>query len=111
MTTYSFLFSPSGLKVIPASNGLNNIVYSIAYRVAAIDEKNQAYKKITTTLAPPDSSSFVDYEQITESDLVDWIIISEPLLASVKADLDQELQDMASTPQLTTMPLPWEVRS
>ena len=109
MTRFSYLFSPSGLSVIPSAGDLSNVVHLINYRVAAIGEKHQAYAKLTTVLPAPSSDNFVDYGQITEAQLIDWLESTEPSLQAVKADLAQKLQEMEVTPETVMMPLPWEM--
>ena len=109
MTRFAYLFSPSGLNVVPSTGDLSNIVYSIEYRVAAVGEKHQAYAKLTTVLPAPSSHNFVDYGQITEAQLIGWLESTEPALEAVKADLAQKLQEMEVTPETVKMPLPWQM--
>lgn len=109
MTRFAYLFSPSGLNVVPSTGDLRNVVYSVEYRVAAVGEKHQAYAKLTTVLPAPSSDNFVDYGQITEAQLIGWLESTEPSLQAVKADLAQQLQEMESTPETMKMPLPWKM--
>lgn len=109
MTRFVYLFSPSGLNVVPSTGDLSNVVHSIDYRVAAVGEKHQAYAKLTTVLPAPSSDNFVDYRQITEAQLIGWLESTEPSLQAVKADLAQRLQEMESTPETVKMPLPWQM--
>lgn len=109
MIRFAYLFSPSGLNVVPSTGSLSNVVHSIDYRVAAVGEKHQAYAKLTTVLPAPSPAKFVDYTQITEAQLIDWLESTEPSLQAVKADLAQKVQEMEFTPETVKMPLPWEM--
>jgi hypothetical protein len=109
--SYAFLFAPSGLDVIKSQDGLENIVYSINYRIAAVGDFHQAFERVTTVLSAPVPDSFVEYEQITESQLVEWIEHSEARLDDIKADLAVKLEELEAMPDTVTMPLPWEIRS
>jgi len=109
MITYSFLFSPGGLEVLPFLDELSNVVYSVSYRIAAIGATHQAYASLKTTLPSPSSALFIDYANITESQLVDWLESAEPTMESVKADLAAQLHELESTPETVMMPLPWTV--
>ena len=73
MTTYTFLFSPSAIQAIPSRDGLSDIIYSVSYRICASYDTHRAYKKLTTTLPLPDADNFIDYRQITEAQLVEWL--------------------------------------
>ena len=107
MTYFVYLFSSSGLNVVPLIGSLSNVVHSIDYRVAAVGENYQAYAKLTTVLPAPSSENFVDYKQITEAQLIGWLESTEPTLEAVKADLAQEVQENEFTPETVKMPYPW----
>ena len=109
MTHFAYLFSPSGLNVVPSIGDLSNVVYSVDYRIAAVGENHQAYAKLTTVLPAPSPDNFVDYGQITEAQLIGWLENTEPTLEAVKADLAQTVQEMEETPQTVNMPLPWQM--
>ena len=110
MTTFTFLFSPSTIQAIPSQDGLSDIIHSVSYRICASYGTHRAYRKLTTTLPLPDADNFIDYRQITEVQLVEWLEQNEPTMADVKAELEQQLQDLANTPVTTSLPLPWEIR-
>ena len=110
MTTFTFLFSSSAIQAIPSHDGLSDIIYSVSYRICACYGIHRAYKKLTTTLPLPDADNFIDYQQITEAQLVEWLEQNEPTMAEVKTELEQQLQDLANTPATTSLPLPWEIR-
>lgn len=110
MTTYTFLFSSSAIQAISSQDGLSDIIHSVSYRICASYGIHRAYKKLTTTLSLPDADNFIDYRQITEVQLVEWLEQNEPTMAAVKAELEQQLQDLANTPVTTSLPLPWETR-
>jgi hypothetical protein len=110
MTTFTLLFSSSAIQVIPSQDGLSNIIHSVSYRICANHGTHYAYKKLTTSLPLPNADNFIDYRQITEAQLVEWLEQNEPTMAAVKAELEQQLQDLANTPVTTSLPLPWEIR-
>jgi hypothetical protein len=109
MITYSFLFPPSGLEVLPSADELSNVVYSVSYRIAAIGATHQAYASLKTTLPAPAPAFFIDYANITEAQLIDWLESAEPTMQAVKADLAAQLHELESTPETVMMPLPWTV--
>jgi hypothetical protein len=109
MITYSFLFSLSGLEVLPSADDLSNVVYSVSYRIAAVGATHQAYASLKTTLPAPSSAFFIDYASITEAQLIDWLESAEPTMEAVKADLAAQLHELESTPETVMMPLPWTV--
>lgn len=111
MTIYTFRFSSSGIQAIESQGGLQSIIHSIAYRIGASNGTHHAYKKLTTTLPLPDADNFIDYQQITEAQLIEWLEQNEPTMADVKAELEQQLQDLESKPVTVSMPLPWEIQN
>ena len=108
MTTFTFLFSSSAIQAIPLEDGLNDIIHSVSYRICASYGTHHAYKKLTTTLPLPNADNFIDYRQITEAQLVEWLEQNEPSLDAVKAEMNQEIQLLKAKPTTVTMPLPWQ---
>lgn len=110
MTTFSFSFPSYAIQVIESLDELKSVIHSVSYRIFASGLNHQVSTKLTTSLPLPNADNFIDYRQVTEAQLIEWLEQNEPTMAAVKAELEQQLQDLANTPATTSLPLPWEIR-
>jgi len=87
---------------------LEKVVASAAWMLTAVDDSvppNRVTVRGTNTFDPPNSASFVPYEQLTELTVKDWIYASGGYLA-VKEYADVKVAELQAA-ATKTLPLPW----
>lgn len=106
-TTYKWTITM--LECVPSANGLENIVQTIRWKLSGDDEVNYAEISGITTIMPPDPTDFVQYTNLTEEQVVTWLIatIGEDGVASATSTVDSILESLSNPPVITPT-LPWE---
>lgn len=97
------------LEVAPSKDGLTNVVQSVDWTYSASDGDCVVSTQGQTVLSDPDKSTFVEFEKLTENDVLMWLKLrmGETLLASYKTNIDVLLQEkLAITTKL--MAPPWQ---
>jgi hypothetical protein len=105
-TIYKWIIS--SLECIPSSNGLENIVQTIHWRLNGNDGVNSAEIYNSISIDPPDPAEFIQYSSLTEEQVVTWLTdrLGEQGVSSAKAVVDTQLADLASPPVVSPA-LPW----
>lgn len=97
------------LEVVPSQDGLSNVVQTIDWTYSASDGDCMVSTQGQTTLSEPDKSTFVEFENLTENDVITWIKLrmGEALLSSYKTNIDILLQEKLAVKTKLVMP-PWQ---
>lgn len=105
-TTYKWTISM--LECMPNYNGLENVVQTIRWRFSGDDGVNFAEIYNATPMAVPDPAEFVQYNSLTEEQVVTWLTdaLGEHGVESAKAAIDARLADLANPPVIIPE-LPW----
>lgn len=103
MTTYTW--NVSTMDTAPSENGLTNVVKVIHWRYTATNNTHIADTYSTISLDPPDSETFVEFDSLTEQQVIAWVE-SKLDVASLKAGLDTRLEQLANPP-IVTRSGPW----
>lgn len=93
------------LDAAPSENGLNNVVKNIHWKYHINDGVNSTHIVGSMGLFPPNPASFVDYNDLTEADVVSWletIVDKEELQESLMVQLQA-----ITNPPVISKPLPW----
>jgi hypothetical protein len=100
------------LEVAPTQDGLTNVVQSINWSYSASEDDCTVSTQGEISLNEPDKSMFVDFDSLTENDVVNWVKLrmGEALLASYKANLDVLLQEKLAVKTKLVAP-PWQTQT
>ncbi len=101
----TFTWEVVRLDAAPSENGLHNVVKIVHWKYHANDGVNSIYMVGTMGLSPPNPAAFVDYNSLTEAEVISWL---ETMVD--KEDIQQSLtlQLAAITnPPIVPQPIPW----
>lgn len=106
MIEYTWHFS--NCKVIQHSNGFDNIIKSVDWKLIATENQYSVNADGSTEFADP-SINFVPFSNITKDIMINWVIsgISQENLDAVKKSLVEKLKELQK-PHLVQMPLPFD---
>jgi hypothetical protein len=93
------------LDAAPSENGLNNVVKIIHWKYHVTDGINNTYMVGSMGLSPPNPAAFVDYNSLTEAEVVSWletIVDKEEMQQSLISQLEA-----ITNPPIVPQPLPW----
>jgi hypothetical protein len=97
------------MEVKRSEDGLQNVVVNICYTRKSIDilygETFTAETSGVISCPKPESENFIPYEQLTKSDVENWLDV---FLGTSQIDtaLDNQIQELANPP-LVRLPLPF----
>jgi len=119
----TFEFKILNLQTLPELRGFTNVIKRVNLLVTAkcFIPSNNTYHSANhielITLPDPDSQYsivrdpnspdyFIEYSQLTENDIIEWIEISNPIIGDIKTKLTTELNNFIDSyePQDTTLP-------
>lgn len=103
MITYTW--SIRTLQVAPMENGLANVVKLVHYTISAQDAQNTITLPGSTHVGPVIPGSFIPYENLTQSTVIQWIkdILGETATHNQLAVLLNE----KANPPTVQLALPW----
>lgn len=101
------------IEVKPTVDGFQNVIDRVFWSVYAEEDgiKGSTIKgNITLTFLPELVETFIPYENITESKVLEWVKTTMgPVLAnSIETDSKKELDNIKNPP--TVLPLPWNAQ-
>jgi len=74
-TTHSFHITE--LRALPQVDGLADVVAVVSWQVVFTRDGQQTFGGGETHLNPPDGSNFTPITQVTEQQVVDWVVAKE----------------------------------
>lgn len=97
------------LEIVPSQDGLTNVVQSVNWSYNASQDDYVVSTQGQTILNEPDKSTFVEFDKLTENDVITWVKLrmGETLLASYKTNIDVLLQEKLAIKTKLVMP-PWQ---
>lgn len=107
MTTTTWLAEQ--LACYPTVDTYQNVVFSVAWRVNAVDGEHSATAYGTQSLGPADAdTTFTPYEDLTQEQVVGWVkdAMGADQVASIEANLAAEIERQINPPMVTPA-LPW----
>lgn len=76
------------------SNGVYlNTVNSFVVEVTASDGTNSFSKEYTIKISPPHNEDFVEYNDLTEANIISWLTTNGVEHDFIKSDIDEELKE------------------
>ena len=97
-------WSVDRMQCKPQEGDLTNVVCSVEWRCSGVDGDFFATVYGTCALGSP-GSPFTPYEQLTESQVIEWCWAAGIDAASMEAAVTQKIQDQISPP-VVQLPLP-----
>ena len=70
-----------------------NVVKSVVIEITASDGTNQFSKNYTCTMDSTSDETFIEYNDLTESDVISWVTSNAPAYDGYIRDIDKCLQD------------------
>ena len=93
------------LDAAPSENGLNNVVKIVHWKYHANDGTNNIYMAGSMGLSSPNPAAFVDYNDLTETEVVSWLE-KMPEKEEMQQSLVMQLAAITNPP-IVPQPLPW----
>ena len=119
----TFEFKILNLQTLPELRGFTNVIKRVNLLITAkcfvagdntyhsanhieligLPDPDSQYSLIKD---PNDPDYFIEYSQLTENDIIEWIEISNPIIGDIKTKLTTELNNFIDSyePQDTTLP-------
>jgi hypothetical protein len=88
-------------------DGLENVVRKVDWTIKGTKDSQTFELPQTTDLEVPKNNGFLPLENVTESNVIEWIEASDNRLPSIKAHIYYVLEKEAAKAALTPTPLPW----
>ena len=113
----NFNWTITNIECKPQAEDQTNVVTTVYWKCEAIhdDLSHSTYVERNTTLKPyKKGSTFIPYEQLTETQVLDWVWNTKPFLPAhqdtvkqvTEAELAKVLDDRINPPTVST-PFPW----
>ena len=104
--TYTWAFGP--LEVAPTEDGLTNVVKTVHWRLTGVDGNFSDTVYGSEAMDTPTPQNFIDFENITESDVTEWIEakMGTERLDSLKSSIASSI-NLQKNPVKVTLAPPW----
>lgn len=109
----TYAWTINALDVHPTENNLSNVVYNIHWGMTATSDQTDSEGNLYTTnaigtqiVSAPTPDQFVDFNSLTEDDVISWLEASDMNIEEIKAGLDNSIQNLI-TPTSVTKNVPW----
>lgn len=95
------------LQTYPQSEGEANVVCAAAWNVCGSDGTYSGSLNGSTAFKLDPAAPFIPFDQLTETQVLDWVFgsLGEDGKATAEADVDAQIEYAAS--QVQNAPLPW----
>jgi hypothetical protein len=97
--TYNFM----DFRVINLEGDLSKVVKQITWQFVGTEGDNLVSVPFTTTLDDPDSELFIDYENITKEQAIEWVNAKVDI-EHIKSNIQDELYKKQSEPKIQSLP-------
>lgn len=98
------------LWVKPSEGSLSNVVITAAWRCTGQEESGgktyRASVYSTCSFSPPDPNNFINYENLTLAEVLNWVYSSGVDQQLTEDAVAQQIQDQINPPVIMP-PLPW----
>jgi len=109
----TYTWAIKALDIHPIEDTLTDVVYNVHWGMTATsdqtDSEGNPYTTNTIgtqTVHSPTSDQFVDFDSLTQDDVVSWLESSDMDIEEIKAGLDNRIQNLI-TPTSVTKNVPW----
>jgi len=107
MISFSWDFQELAVKI--KQNGLENVVYSVAYYLTGKENNFSFTVAGVCGLKAPEPDSFVPYNDLTESQVTSWVenAIGQETLNAHKKHITEQIE-LQKNPITASLPKPWK---
>jgi hypothetical protein len=107
----TYEYKITGLKKLPSLNGFDDVItnvdLSITVNVGIEGRPDLSWSVTDIYLDPPTTESFKPFSELTESEVLDWIMTLHPVPAVI-TNLEREVDNMLNPKEHIQGPqLPW----
>lgn len=108
---YLYRWTIEKIEGYPEVNGLQQVVGVVGWELEVRDTADHSvhYIRTETKLPSPDSNTFIDYLELTDQDILQWVwsVVGKE---TMEQKIRQELDDIRSpkSDQLTSFGMPWK---
>jgi hypothetical protein len=91
----------------PAKSGVSNVVYNLGWKATIVDGSHTIVTTGSTDIPVEITSEFVDYNNLTETLVLDWLFSA---MGSDKTQVEDSLKESMKelkTPSTIRLRLPW----
>lgn len=90
--------------MVTAQGGLSDVVVSVNCRLGLVGDGRAAYHRQAVQFAPADPDSFIEFNQITEETMIQFV---EAKMGEELDEIKHNLAEQLSESTITEQPLPW----
>jgi hypothetical protein len=94
------------LWVRPVEGSLTDVVVTAAWRCNGTDGTYSGSVYATVSFTPPDPSKFIQYQDLTQAEVLNWVWSSGVDKDAAEAAVIQQIENQKNPP-IITPPLPW----
>ena len=94
------------LWVRPVEGSLTDVVVTAAWRCNGTDGTYSGTVYATVSFTPPDPSKFIQYQDLTQAEVLNWVWTSGVDKDAAEAAVVQQIEQQKNPP-IITPPLPW----
>jgi hypothetical protein len=108
----SYTWHINSVNIFPELQGKKDVVVTAKFCVAGTDGQNTATVSGSQDLSLSDSAQFVEYKNLTETQIVGWVkeALGESGQYTLTAEVDSILKQKATPVVLPiSIPLPWNL--
>jgi hypothetical protein len=109
----TYTWTINALDVHPIQDTLTDVVYNVHWGITATSDQTDSEGNPytintigTQIVGSPTPDQFIDFDSLTQDDVVSWLESSDMNIEEIKAGLDNTIQDLI-TPTSVTKNVPW----
>lgn len=105
--TASFTIKVTGLRTATVGDK-THVVKHVEWNIIG-EESGQTFELPQTTQLPdPDGQTFIEFADLTETEVVQWIEANDGRIPGIKAHIQNVIDKEVAKSTLTTALIPWE---
>lgn len=109
----TYTWTINALDVHPIKDALADVVYNVHWGITATSDQTDLEGNSytintigTQTVSSPTPDQFVDFDSLTQDNVISWLESSDMNIEEIKTGLDNRIQDLI-TPTSETKNVPW----
>ena len=103
-TTYTFDIEK--LEGAPTLNGKQKVVCGVLYRLRGVADDGTEAEVIAFLDVQYDESNFIEFDDLTESDVKGWVTAASDEFNEYKTHIDTQITEL-QVPKREDLPKPW----
>jgi hypothetical protein len=94
------------MQCYPQADGQTDVVFQVGWQCSGVQDTYNASVYATCAVPAPSGSSFTPFDQLTQSQVLNWIWANGVDQAATEAAVQGQIDNQINPP-VVTPPLPW----